>query len=216
MEEEMASAYQRFESVIENTPNVVWCPAAQSDPNATWMQRWLKERMGIDTELVLGGVNPAVFYPVDTPKDPSRVAVLCSGDPRPRKGTADVVEAFRRAAQEECWTVCDQETRICTDGVLSGSYAATACFVTNCDDSIACTFDECIDNKTTTWGCRFSPDDGACDDDMMELAGRLMLRFSKTDGKTERTISYRSGDKTGSFTATKPLPEEEVDRMWLR
>jgi tRNA U34 2-thiouridine synthase MnmA/TrmU len=58
--------------------------------------------------------------------------------------------------------------------------------------------------------------DGACDDELLELAGRLMLKFSKADGKTEYTISYQSDDKTGTFTATDPLPEEEVDRMWLR
>lgn len=64
--------------------------------NATWMQRWLRENLGLETELQLGGVNRELFHPVDVPRDPSVFRILCSGDPREHKGTATVREAVER------------------------------------------------------------------------------------------------------------------------
>ncbi len=69
--------------------------------NATWMQRWIKERMGIEAVLLLGGVNREMFHPVAVPRDPDVVRVLCSGDPRPWRGTPVIEEALRIAREEE-------------------------------------------------------------------------------------------------------------------
>lgn len=62
--------------------------------NATWMQRWLRERLGLEVELQLGGVNRELFRPVPVERDDDGVfRILCSGDPRRRKGTATVAAA---------------------------------------------------------------------------------------------------------------------------
>lgn len=66
--------------------------------NATWMQHWLRERMGLDVELQLGGVDTDTFHPVDVPRA-DRPIVLASGDPRPRKGMNTVFEAIARVRQ---------------------------------------------------------------------------------------------------------------------
>ena len=71
---------------------------------------------------------------------------------------------YYQAAQEECWTVCNQEARSCVDGVLSGSFTASSCTVTTCDDGIACTDDTCETNLSTNFGCVFTPNDSLCDD----------------------------------------------------
>jgi len=61
--------------------------------NATWMQRWLRENLNMETELQLGGVNHELFHPVPTVKDPDVFRILCSGDTRAHKGTATIVKA---------------------------------------------------------------------------------------------------------------------------
>ena len=67
--------------------------------NATWMQQWLHDNLGVNTRLQLGGVNRDVFHPVEAPRDPSVFSVLCSGDPRERKGTDTVMEATARVRE---------------------------------------------------------------------------------------------------------------------
>lgn len=61
--------------------------------NATWMQRYLKDHLGIDSELIMGGINRDIFHPVYEPKDPKVIRILASGDPREFKGTQTVDEA---------------------------------------------------------------------------------------------------------------------------
>jgi glycosyltransferase involved in cell wall biosynthesis len=68
--------------------------------NAGWMQEYLREKMGVDARLVMGGVNRAVFRPVEVEKDGGVRRVLCSGDPREYKGTKTVEEAFRIVERE--------------------------------------------------------------------------------------------------------------------
>lgn len=62
--------------------------------NATWIRRWLRENLGLDSELVLGGVNRTLFHPVPNAR-PARdeFVILCSGDAREHKGTQTVLEA---------------------------------------------------------------------------------------------------------------------------
>ncbi|NIL99633.1 MAG: glycosyltransferase [Acidobacteria bacterium] len=70
--------------------------------NATWLTTFLSDRLGLESTLLLGGVNREMFHPVKRePNDGFRV--LCSGDPRPRKGTDDIraaVELARRSCPE--------------------------------------------------------------------------------------------------------------------
>lgn len=61
--------------------------------NATWMQRFLTEELGVNAELVLGGVNRDVFHPVAVEKNPNEFRILSSGDPRDYKGMDTVREA---------------------------------------------------------------------------------------------------------------------------
>jgi glycosyltransferase involved in cell wall biosynthesis len=69
--------------------------------NATWIQRWLADHMGIASELVLGGVNRELFHPVPGARDASTgFVVLCSGDPREHKGTPTIIDAVARVQRE--------------------------------------------------------------------------------------------------------------------
>jgi len=61
--------------------------------NATWMQKYLRERLNIESELVLGGISRDIFHPVDVEKNPETIRILCSGDPRVYKGTKTIKEA---------------------------------------------------------------------------------------------------------------------------
>jgi len=61
--------------------------------NATWMQQFLKEHLGIDSDLVMGGINRDIFYPVQVHRDRESIRLLSSGDPREFKGTRTVEEA---------------------------------------------------------------------------------------------------------------------------
>jgi glycosyltransferase involved in cell wall biosynthesis len=67
--------------------------------NATWMQRWLRENLGLEVELQLGGINRELFRPVAADRDPAVLRILCSGDPREHKGAATVLEAVDRVRE---------------------------------------------------------------------------------------------------------------------
>jgi glycosyltransferase involved in cell wall biosynthesis len=62
--------------------------------NATWMQLYLAQELGVETELLIGGVNREVFRPVPADRSPGVFRILCSGDPRERKGTDTIRAAF--------------------------------------------------------------------------------------------------------------------------
>ncbi len=69
--------------------------------NATWEKEWLKENISIDSKLLIGGVNNKMFYPVEVEKNPNEIRILCSGDPRERKGTKTILKAIEIAKKEE-------------------------------------------------------------------------------------------------------------------
>jgi len=75
--------------------------------NATWEKEWLQENMGIDSELVRGGINLQMFHPVSVDKKPGEIRILCSGDPRKRKGTKTILEAFDIARKDEPRLILD-------------------------------------------------------------------------------------------------------------
>jgi glycosyltransferase involved in cell wall biosynthesis len=64
--------------------------------NATWMQMYLNQNLGVDSELLIGGVNRDVFHPVNVERAPGVFRILCSGDPRERKGTDTIRSACDR------------------------------------------------------------------------------------------------------------------------
>ena len=62
--------------------------------NATWEKEWLHEHMGIDSELLIGGINTEVFHPLPGQGGGSNKRILYSGDVRPRKGTATIKKSI--------------------------------------------------------------------------------------------------------------------------
>jgi len=67
--------------------------------NATWMRLYLAQELGVESELLIGGVNREVFRPVPADRATGVFRILCSGDPRERKGTDTIraaVEIVRR------------------------------------------------------------------------------------------------------------------------
>jgi hypothetical protein len=68
--------------------------------NASWIKNWLQENLGLESFLLLGGVNTEVFHPIPVTKDPNVLRILYSGDPRLRKGT-QVVEAALKIVQTQ-------------------------------------------------------------------------------------------------------------------
>ncbi len=75
--------------------------------NSTWIYRWLKENMNIDSKLLIGGINTDIFRPVNVKKNHNEIRVLCSGDPRKRKGTDTVLEAIKLVKNVESRVVLD-------------------------------------------------------------------------------------------------------------
>ena len=75
--------------------------------NATWEKEWLKENMNIDSLLLLGGVNTEMFHPIRVNKNSNEIRILCSGDPRERKGTKTIFEAVEIAKKEDPNIVLD-------------------------------------------------------------------------------------------------------------
>ena len=64
--------------------------------NATWEQEYLEEQLGIENELLIGGINTKVFHPVSTKNNNGKKCILHSGDARSRKGTATIERAIQR------------------------------------------------------------------------------------------------------------------------
>jgi len=61
-------------------------------PDSDWQGEWLKEQAGIQCGPGWAGVNFEQFHPVKVKHDKDHPRVLCSGDPRERKG-GDTVRA---------------------------------------------------------------------------------------------------------------------------
>jgi glycosyltransferase involved in cell wall biosynthesis len=68
--------------------------------NATWMQQYLKQHLGIESELLIGGINRDVFYPADGGRDPDVFKIVACGDPREFKGTRTVIDAVALLQKE--------------------------------------------------------------------------------------------------------------------
>lgn len=83
------------------------CSPCLKMTNATWLYHWLRDRMSIESKLLLGGVNTEMFYPAPGERDAGVIRVLCSGDPRERKGTGAIIEAVRIAREREPRLVLD-------------------------------------------------------------------------------------------------------------
>jgi glycosyltransferase involved in cell wall biosynthesis len=96
--------------------------------NATWMQTYLAQELGLESHLLLGGVNHDVFHPVegvhdevaqptsgpavpqgeDAPRASERpFRILCSGDARERKGMDTVRAAVERVTTHHPRVVLD-------------------------------------------------------------------------------------------------------------
>lgn len=76
--------------------------------NSSWIQCWLKDNMGIHSRILMGGINREVFHPIEVARNAHKIRLLCSGDPRERKGTQTVLEAVEMARKEEPRIVLDQ------------------------------------------------------------------------------------------------------------
>jgi glycosyltransferase involved in cell wall biosynthesis len=62
--------------------------------NASWMHMYLRDVLGVENELLVGGVNREVFHPTEVARPSRPFRVLCSGDPRERKGVDTIREAL--------------------------------------------------------------------------------------------------------------------------
>jgi len=68
--------------------------------NASWIQMYLKNALGIDSELVVGGINRDVFRPVLVERTRDVFRILWSGDPRESKGGETIRAACDRVRRE--------------------------------------------------------------------------------------------------------------------
>ncbi|MEE9271601.1 MAG: glycosyltransferase family 4 protein [Candidatus Krumholzibacteria bacterium] len=96
--------------------------------NATWMQTYLAQDLGLESHLLLGGVNRDVFHPLEAVKGEVAAAenrrkalenrraapetgrafrILCSGDTRERKGLDTIRAALERVTTHHAHVVLD-------------------------------------------------------------------------------------------------------------
>lgn len=98
--------------------------------NATWLTEWLRDRMNLKSHLVIGGINREMFYPVDVPRSLGSWRVLCSGDPRERKGTATIEQAVAIAQRTESRITLDRyHGRGVPQAEMARTYSAADLFV---------------------------------------------------------------------------------------
>lgn len=98
--------------------------------NATWVKEWLKKNMKINSVLLLGGVNREMFHPVEVEKNSNEIRILCSGDPRDRKGTKTVLDAFEIVKKEEPNVLLDTyHGKGIPQNRMAGKYCAADIFV---------------------------------------------------------------------------------------
>jgi glycosyltransferase involved in cell wall biosynthesis len=98
--------------------------------NATWIQSWLRQHMGLETELQFGGVNRELFHPVTRARaDGAAFHILCSGDPREHKGTATIMEAIDNVRLERTIVVDTYYGKGIPQERMAAAYAAADLFV---------------------------------------------------------------------------------------
>jgi len=97
--------------------------------NATWLATFLRERMGLESTLLLGGVNREMFHP--RKRSPNEnFHILCSGDPRPRKGTEAIRDAVDLARRERADLVLETyHGRGIPQHQMAGVYTAADLFI---------------------------------------------------------------------------------------
>lgn len=62
--------------------------------NASWEQQWLKKNLGIDSELMIGGINTEMFHPIQTNWQSEKFQILYSGDSRQSKSGNTIKQAI--------------------------------------------------------------------------------------------------------------------------
>jgi len=98
--------------------------------NATWIQEWLTDRMGMDVELQLGGINRELFHPVARAHDRrDAFRILCSGDPREHKGTATIMDAIERVRRGHRVELATYHGMGIPQARMADTYAAADLFV---------------------------------------------------------------------------------------
>jgi glycosyltransferase involved in cell wall biosynthesis len=68
--------------------------------NSSWIQMYLRDALGIDSALVVGGINRDVFRPVRVERPRGVFRILWSGDPRESKGGDTIRDACDRVRRE--------------------------------------------------------------------------------------------------------------------
>ena len=98
--------------------------------NATWIQEWLRDNLRLEVELQFGGVNRDLFHPVpDARPGDGAFRILCSGDPRPHKGSATVFEALERLRPGPRIEVATYHGKGIPQSAMAATYAAADLFV---------------------------------------------------------------------------------------
>jgi glycosyltransferase involved in cell wall biosynthesis len=97
--------------------------------NASWIQEWLRERMNLEVELQLGGVNRDLFHPQPRRATAGAFRILCSGDPREHKGTATVMDALERVRRDRAVELMTYHGRGIPQTDMAGVYSDADLFV---------------------------------------------------------------------------------------
>ncbi len=98
--------------------------------NASWIQEWLREHMGMDAELQFGGVNRELFHPVPrSPRSADVFRILFSGDPREHKGTATVMSAIDQVRGDHVLDVSTYHGKGIPQPEMARVYGAADLFV---------------------------------------------------------------------------------------
>ena len=97
----------------------------------------------------IGGVNTKQFRPVDTQ---TKYDVMCSGDPRPRKGTDTIMEAcsglsvgtyFKKRIKQEDMAAAICQAPIFVDGHTRGGFCNPVLEAMACGRAVVCTDTPC-------------------------------------------------------------------------
>lgn len=98
--------------------------------NASWIQSWLREHMGMEVELQFGGINRELFHPCTGVRaSGGGFQILCSGDPRAHKGTATIVQAVEQVRQERPMDLATYYGKGIAQADMAATYGAADLFV---------------------------------------------------------------------------------------
>lgn len=71
------------------------------------MHNYLKDMLGIDSDLAVSGVNTDLFRPTDVNKNRKEIRILYSGDPRANKNAETVFEALEQVKRKNPHVMLD-------------------------------------------------------------------------------------------------------------